>query len=102
MNKISWGYDVDGSLWTEVCGRKFVDESCGQGGDSNIKKVGVLANWSPLGVNFKILDEHPYLFYISLWTEVVDRRRKLWTVDGNDFRSSLLDRDRPYGAQNEK
>ena len=22
-------------------------------------------DWSPLGVNFKILDEHPYLFYIS-------------------------------------
>ena len=22
-------------------------------------------NWSPLGVNFKILDEHPHLFYIS-------------------------------------
>ena len=55
MNKISWGYDVDGSLWTEVCGRKFVDGSCGR----------------------------------KLWTEVVDRRRKLWTVDGNDFRSSF-------------
>ena len=22
-------------------------------------------DWSPLGVNFKILEEHPYLFYIS-------------------------------------
>ena len=22
-------------------------------------------DWSPLGVNFKILDEHPYFFYIS-------------------------------------
>ena len=22
-------------------------------------------DWSPLGVNFKILDEDPYLFYIS-------------------------------------
>ena len=22
-------------------------------------------DWSPLGVNFKILDEHPHLFYIS-------------------------------------
>ena len=22
-------------------------------------------DWSPLGVNFKILDAHPYLFYIS-------------------------------------
>ena len=22
-------------------------------------------DWSPLGVNFKILDEHPYVFYIS-------------------------------------
>ena len=38
----------------------------------------------------------------KLWMEVVDRRRKLWTVDGNDFRSSLLGRDRPYGAQNDK
>ena len=55
-------------MWTEVCGRKFVDGSCGR----------------------------------KLWTEVVDRRRKLWTVDGNDFRSSLLGRDRPYGAQNDK
>ena len=23
-------------------------------------------DWSPLGVNFKILDEHTYLFYISI------------------------------------
>ena len=23
-------------------------------------------DWSPLGVNFKILDEHPYLFHISI------------------------------------
>ena len=57
----------------------------------------------------------------SLWTEVVDRRRKLWTVDGSCGRklwtkvvaevvdrprrlnkSFLLDRVRPYGAQNEK
>ena len=40
----------------------------------------------------------------SLLTEVVDEScgRKLWTVDGNDFRSSLLGRDRPYGAQNDK
>ena len=46
-----------------------------------------------------------------MWTEVVDRRRKLW-IDGSDFRCSppplrlnklfVLDRDRPYGAQNEK
>ena len=50
----------------------------------------------------------------KLWTEVVDKscRRKLWTVDGSDFRcplpplrlnkSFLLDRERPYGAHNEK
>ena len=50
----------------------------------------------------------------KMLTEVVDRScgRKLWTVDGSDFRCSLpplrlntlflLDRDRPYGAQNEK
>ena len=23
-------------------------------------------NWCPLGVNFKILDEHPHLFYIGV------------------------------------
>ena len=23
-------------------------------------------DWSPLGVNFKILDEHPHLFYIRV------------------------------------
>ena len=32
-------------------------------------------DWSPLGVNFKILDEHPYLFYISSpplsWSEPI-------------------------------
>ena len=65
-------------MWTEVCGRKFVDGS----------------------LLTEVVDEScpPR----ELWTEVVDRRRKLWIVDGKDFRSSLLGRDRPYGAQNEK
>ena len=67
---------MDGSLWTEVCGRKFVDGSL----------------WTE--VVYESCGR-------KLWTEVVDRRRKLWTVDGNDFRSSLLGRDRPYGAQND-
>ena len=66
---------MDGSLWTEV-----VDGSCG-------RKL-----WT------EVVDGSCGR---KLWTEVVDRRRK-WTVDGSDFRSSLLDRDRPYGAQNEK
>ena len=49
-------------MWTEVCGRKFVDgslltevvdESCGPGGDSNIKKVGVLARLVSLRGQFQ-------------------------------------------------
>ena len=49
-------------MWTEVCGRKWT-EVCGR----------------------KFVEG-------SLLTEVVDEScgRKLWTVDGNDFRSSLL------------
>ena len=63
-------------MWMEVCGRKFVDGSLWKFVDGSCGR--------------------------KLWTEVVDRRQKLWTVDGNDFRSSLLGRDRPYGAQNDK
>ena len=65
-------------MWTEV-----VDGSCG-------RKL-----WT------EVVDESCGR---KLWTEVVDGScgLKLWTVDGSDFRSSFLDRDRPNGAQNEK
>ena len=41
------------------------------GGDSNIKRLGgqkirePRPDWSPLGVNFKVLDEHPHPFLYS-------------------------------------
>ena len=34
-------------------------------------------DWSPLGVNFKILDEHPYLFNISIPTPPPPPSREL-------------------------
>ena len=34
-------------------------------------------DWSPLGVNFKILDEHPYLFYISSPPRAMPTTRKV-------------------------
>ena len=89
-------------MWTEVCGRKFVDGSCGPGGgDSNIKKVGVLARLVSLRGQFQNSRRaSPPFLYIE--SPPGSCGRKLWTVDGNDFRSSLLGRDRPYGAQNDK
>ena len=68
------------------CGRKLltevVDRSCG-------RKL-----WT------EVVDESCGR---KLWTEVVESfGTRGWTVDGSDFRSSFLDRDRPYGAQNEK
>ena len=42
-------------------------------------------DWSPLGVNFKILDEHPYLFYISSPPRAIDKP----IIDNNRYQSKI-------------
>ena len=51
-------------------------------------------DWSPLGVNFKILDEHPFLFYISSPLPRAYRRSRIiggCNYTSRGYHNSVLD-----------